>query len=236
MSEKKDIREELKDKKLLVDKLPKEEWRTFVWAVAEGESTTEAYLRAYPHVKRETAWTNGCRLLRDARVAAALDEILSELSRTNMKRLKGLQAPKPIPLPLCADFRARCGGRNYIVLSSYWGPSEVTWGRRSGEGRPVSNWDALCVSTRPTIAPDNCPSHKDNFAPNCPSSTTQPAVFALHPTPRSQLGPLRNEKSCKNGGGTTKMRHLNLLAGGKIEGYLSKGPRGTFCRYNRNDI
>jgi len=42
MSEKKDIREELRDKKLLVDKLPKEEWRTFVWAVAEGESTTEA--------------------------------------------------------------------------------------------------------------------------------------------------------------------------------------------------
>lgn len=92
MNEKKDIKEKFKDKKLLVDQLPKEEWRTFVWAVAEGESTTEAYLRAYPHVKRETAWTNGCRLLRDARVAAALDEILSELSRANMKRLKGLQA------------------------------------------------------------------------------------------------------------------------------------------------
>jgi len=38
MSEKKDIREELRDKKLLVDKLPKEEWRTFVWAVAGGDS------------------------------------------------------------------------------------------------------------------------------------------------------------------------------------------------------
>jgi len=85
------IREELKDKKLLVDELPKEEWRTFVWAVAEGESIVEAYLRAYPHVKRDTARTNGCRLLRDARIRAALDELLDELGRYCLDRLKSMR-------------------------------------------------------------------------------------------------------------------------------------------------
>lgn len=91
MSEKKNIREELKDKRLLVDELPKEEWRTFVWAVAEGESIVEAYLRAYPHVKRDTARTNGCRLLRDARIRAALDELLNELGLYCLDRLKGMR-------------------------------------------------------------------------------------------------------------------------------------------------
>jgi len=35
--------------------------------------------------------SNGCRLLRDARISAALDEILDELGHYSLRRLKGMQ-------------------------------------------------------------------------------------------------------------------------------------------------
>lgn len=91
MEEKRDIREELKDKKLLVDELPREQWKVFVWGLAEGKSIKDAYQAAYPGVKDRAATANGCRLLRKACIAAALDEIQDELGRYSLKRLKGLQ-------------------------------------------------------------------------------------------------------------------------------------------------
>jgi len=78
------------DRPLKIDSL-KPEWNRFAWAVARGESPQEAYQGIYK-CEDESARVGAWRLLREATIQEALDEIQRELYVANIGTLRGLQA------------------------------------------------------------------------------------------------------------------------------------------------
>ncbi len=61
------------------DTLP-QKYKIFIIAyLKNGMNGTKAYMEAYPHVKKETAEVNSCRLLRNARVKIVLDEEINKV-------------------------------------------------------------------------------------------------------------------------------------------------------------